>query len=287
MDEPVCWVAKPVESRSIPFSESFPTISVRAESGGRWDVDEETWNGSEFDFWAFDRSLDERAGERFHVSVRTADPEAILSQVLTRCQRLIRRRNDGSSTELFERILTAHESLHDRTLPLVQADLDHALDVWQWVLRLESNAPLAVQIAALYHDVERLGKESVARVEHAAPDYPRFKAEHARAGAAIADASLRPLGIDEATLRRAVELIASHESPGDDPDRLLINEADALSFFSLNSPGFFDYFDSAHCRRKVRYTLDRMRDRSLALLPSIRLREDVAAAVRDAGGPTS
>lgn len=65
------------------------------------------------------------------------------------------------------RLLRRHRSLHPADKPLVRADYRHALDVWQWVLRLDPEAGGAVQIAALFHDVERIFTEAESRSEQA------------------------------------------------------------------------------------------------------------------------
>jgi hypothetical protein len=98
----------------------------------------------------------------------------------------------------------------------------------------------------------------------------------------MADETLDEAGVDELTRRRAARLIAGHErppAPGDPDaaDLALLNDADALSFFSLNSPGYMDYFGPEAARRKVSYTLARLRPAARRRLSHIRLRPDVAA----------
>lgn len=228
--------------------------------------------------------MDGRSGKDFFVTVRTGDPDRVVPEVLTRCQRVLANRNTASSHERFGQLLEAHRELHDLTRPLVRADYDHALDVWQWVLRLDSGAAEEVQVAALFHDIERLESEASARIEHQSSDYVGFKQRHAERGGMIASVVLRRAGYEEDAIRRITSLVALHEQPGEDEDLMLLNEADALSFFSFNSPGFFDYFDEEHCVKKVDYTLRRLGARGAALLNSIHLRDDVAAVVRACGG---
>jgi hypothetical protein len=230
---------------------------------------------------------------------RTAGPFALLlagaeerlpgfaREVLTRHQRLMDRRNAASRSGLFDRVLAAHRALHDLAKPLVRADYNHALDTWQWVLRLEPEADLAVQLAALFHDVERLVSEADVRIEHHAANYQDFKDDHALRGAWMADQTLDRAGVDERTRRRTARLIAEHERPPavNDPEAgeiALLNDADALSFFSLNSVGYLDYYGPEQTRRKVAYTLRRLRPGSLRYLDGMRLRPHVAEALAEA-----
>lgn len=245
------------------------------------------WESQFFNFYDLDAWLDDLAE-------RSAGPFALLlageeerlirfaREVLTRCQRLSDRRNAASRSGLFDRVLAAHRALHDFAKPLVRADYNHALDTWQWALRLQPEAGLAVQLAALFHDVERLVSEADARVEHHAASYQEFKDDHALRGAWMADQTLACAGVDEGTRRRTARLIAEHERPpaADDPEAeeiALLNDADALSFFSLNSVGYLDYYGPEQTRRKVEYTLRRLRPGSLRYLEGVRLRSQVAA----------
>jgi hypothetical protein len=202
-------------------------------------------------------------------------------EVLNRCQRAIGRRNRHSHGQLFDRVLRRHRALHDLDKPLVRADYNHAVDVWQWMLRLDGSASLAAQLAALFHDIERLASEADVRIEHLAPDYQDFKDAHARAGAATTRQILLDAGVPTAVCDRVTELVAAHERQSADPEVALLNDADALSFFSLNSSGYADYYGPEQTKKKVAYTLARMRDAARAKLASVRLRADVAALLNE------
>jgi hypothetical protein len=201
-------------------------------------------------------------------------------------QGLAERRNAASAGPGFDAVLARHRALHDLMLPLVCADYAHALDVWQWTLRLDPEAGLAVQLAALFHDIERLASEAERRSEHLAADYQEFKDAHARVGAAWTDEILAELGIDAGVRRAAVRLVGRHERPpapdesgAEAADLALLNDADALSFFSLNSPGYLHYFGPEQTRRKAAWTLARMRPAAVERLAGIELCPGVADIV--------
>lgn len=229
------------------------------------------------DFSAFDEAVSRARTDAIVVHGAERELARTACEVLTRYQRHVERRNAASSLPVMNAVLRAHAELHDVMKPLVAADFDHALDTWQWMLRLEPHAPLAAQCAALFHDVERLESEAERRVEHLAPDYQAFKDTHAKRGAARAEIVLRDAGVDAPTASRAAEIIASHERRGHDPDVDLLNDADGLSFFSLNSPGYADYYGPEQTRRKIAYTLARIGEKARKRLELVRLRADVAA----------
>jgi hypothetical protein len=267
----------------------FPTLAVRYEPV-RDDlpliVRAVEWVRPDFDFWAFDRIVDATVdrGEQLAI-LDDADDTFFPIHVLNRCQRRIERRNTASSGGRFGTVLAIHREMHDLSKPLVRADFDHALDVWQWVLRLDPEAGLAVQIAALFHDIERLESEPDRRVEHLATDYETFKNDHARAGGRIATDALAAAGLDEDVRRRTAALIARHESSGDDPEVGLLNDADALSFFSFNSPGYARYFSASQTQKKFAYTLARMSAAAREKMKEIYLRADLLQLLT-AAGPT-
>lgn len=270
-----------------PLVDEFPSVKLTPGDASKladWCIHVNDFREPTFDLWAFDRKLDELAGAPFVLGIEGDANEVweMAAAVLTRAQRCMGRRNRHSEATFFDRVLSTHRALYDTKKPLVIADFDHALDVWQWMLRLDPNASAAAQIAALFHDIERLRSEADSRIEANAADYQAFKDAHARAGAEIVRACLREADIDADIERRAVDLVAHHERFDDeDEERKLLGDADGLSFFSFNSPGFIDYFGEAHTRRKIVYTLGRLSPRARRRLDSLRLRQDIASLLRD------
>jgi hypothetical protein len=227
--------------------------------------------------WQLDRMLDDAPAVALPAT-RAAQAVA----VLTRLQRLVDRRNRESATLAFDAVLARHRALHELSRPLVRADYAHARDVWQWLLRLDPNASAAVQVAALFHDIERLVSEGDARVEQHADDYQGFKDAHARGSAVLLRATIGDL-LPEALVARAAALVFDHERPdARDPERTLLGDADALSFFSLNSGGYVDYFGAAQAARKIAWTLDRLSARARRRLDAVELRADVRALIAHA-----
>jgi hypothetical protein len=288
MLEEVTVVAPHGRSRGVLLAElarEFPSIFVRV--GG--DADEaphvraSEWRRADFDTWSFDCRVDDLASAPFALCIAddAEDGAHFPIEVLNRCQRLIGRRNRHSQGQLFARVLERHRTLHDRDKPLVRADYNHALDAWQWLLRLDAEASQAVQIAALFHDIERLVSEPDVRVEHLAGDYQAFKDAHARKGAAMTDAVLADAGVGESVRAHVYELVAQHERTSADAELALLNDADALSFLSLNSPGYADYFGAEQTKKKVAYTWNRMRPGARAKLGIVHLRSDVNAWLRE------
>jgi hypothetical protein len=239
------------------------------------------WRADDFDFWAFDRHADDldARGEPLQLSAPAHQAFAVAREIMLRTQRLAPIRTAASSPEWFGRALAAHRAMHDLTKPLVRADLDHALDTWQWLIRLEPAASAALQLAALLHDIERLASEADTRTEQLAPDYQAFKDAHAHAGATIACSLLDRASVPADVGREACALIESHERTSELAALRTLNDADALSFFSFNSPGYLAYFGPVMTAKKVAYTLARMSPRARAWLPALRIVAGVRAHI--------
>lgn len=268
------------------LAREFPTVAVERNPDGALgrpaDLTVEHWESPAFDFWAFDRRFDRVVAERRPLIIAgspacpAAVPAAALA-ILTRAQRLVGRRNRASESLFFGGLLARHRDLHDLSLPLVRADYDHALDVWQWTLRLAPDASLALQLAALFHDLERLRSEARERQEHrpgGAGDHQAYQQRYAREGARFAAGVLAAAGVHPAVVERAGRLIACHGEPvsGRDPELTHLVDADALSFFSLGSPGFLDAYGPAHTRQKAVFTLARLSLDGRSRLAQLRLR---------------
>lgn len=225
------------------------------------------WRRPEFDDWSFDELLDELACMPF--TLRIADDRGETTfpiEVLNRCQRVIGRRNQHSQGPMFDRILRRHREMHDLSTQRARADYNHALDAWQWTLRLNPSAWSGVQIAALFHDVGRVTSGT---------DRGDYRDFHSRAGAEIAWRILAASGVDAQLCDHVVWLISARELVAADSDIALLNDADALSFFSLDSSVHADRFGPEQTRKAIAENWGRMRPAARAKLATVRLRDDV------------
>jgi hypothetical protein len=255
-----------------PLERAFPAIgfvrTTRARPGA---VDGGAWRTEGFNFWAFDRAVDDLAqrGEPLAITAeRDIVPVAI--EIVTRAQRAIPRRNEPSKTTWFARVLALHAGLYDLKKPGVRADYDHALDTWQWTVRLDGGAPADVQLGALCHNLERMAGEPDARIEHTV-EYQQVKTAHATGSSWRAAVLFGRAGVPGPIARLAELGIANHEHAGGP-----IADADALSFFSFNSFAYLRHFGAEQTAFKVGYTYKRLSSRARRELPALRLPHVIA-----------
>jgi hypothetical protein len=274
--------ARDLDALSPTWSEDALTLSATA------------WASDDFDLLALDELIWHRLSRRgrceLHVVDDQLDPAGLAEvawQVATRFQRFERATNPASGTPFFRQILEAHARLFTRRRALMAADHDHALDTWRWLLRLEPCAGLSLQLAALFHDIERLASDADRQDEQSAADYLAYKRAHAAAGGRMAASILESLRTPPAVVARTRALITRHEDTrfegdGLDADASLLASADALSFFSLCAPAFARQFGPDLAARKVAHSLVRLGQAGRELLARLKVTRAVGKMISDA-----
>ena len=109
------------------------------------------------------------------------------------------------------------------------------------------------------------------RIEHRA--HRVLDDPQAKRGGERALAILRGVGVEEEDALRVGDLVGGRVQS--EPDAVVLDDADALSFLSLMSPRYADYFGLAQTRRKVTFTLGRLGPVAREKVALFRLRPDV------------
>ena len=121
---------------------------------------------------------------------------------------------------------------------LVPEDPRHAENTVEWLLKLDPDADEALQIAALGHDIDRaVEARKVQRANFA--DYDAFKAAHARNSAIILKEIMDTCGLAPGMQDEVYRLVCNHEVGGD-PRTNLLKDADAISYFDVNLPLYYE-----------------------------------------------
>ena len=124
----------------------------------------------------------------------------------------------------------------------------HSINTLEWILKLKPDADTALQIAAIGHDIERAYDDkrlSAANFE----TYDEYKQAHALNSAEILAKLMEECGVEQKVVDDVAHLVAHHETGGDEREELLKN-ADAISFFHVSLPLYFDRKGSSNTRRR-------------------------------------
>jgi hypothetical protein len=288
------WTAVPMRSGAtkLPASVAAPFVLV---------LDLAEWESDDFPFQSFDRQVEamaqaacaaecggrgetSAAGSGFAIEIRGASHrlDAAARQVMERCQRLAGRRNAASRGGHFERALDAHRGLYDVSQPAGAAAHARALDTWQWLLRLDPEAGLAPQLAALFRGLGRTASGAAGELAGARSE--EAWGRDLRRGAMTADEVCAELGIDLATRVLVHRLIDCRRPPAAGRSATAaaaaLDAARALSFFSLDAAARLADCGFEWTARAARHHLTRLTPRGRAHLETLRLPAALGSLLR-------
>jgi len=119
----------------------------------------------------------------------------------------------------------------------VPEDPIHSKNTREWVLKLKPEADMALQIAALGHDIERSLKGRKTRRQNYA-DYNEFKKAHSRKSAKVLYEILLKYDLNQTIIDKINKLVICHEFGGN-PEADTLKDADSISYFDVNLPFYF------------------------------------------------
>lgn len=149
----------------------------------------------------------------------------------------------------------------------VPEDPIHAENTLKWLLKLEPEADVALEIAALTHDIDRAVPPRTRREDF--EDYDQFKQAHARRGAEIVRDILTCHSVDPGIIEEVCRLVERHEFGGD-PRSDLLKEADSISYFETNLPLYYEREGWAETLRRAVWGLRRLSERGRKMVREIR-----------------
>ena len=114
----------------------------------------------------------------------------------------------------------------------------HSINTHEWLLKLKPDADTALQITALGHDIERaIADKKVHMIDF--ETFDEYKQAHALNSAQILTEIMEECGVDQEIIDDVAFLVAHHEIGGYEREEVLKN-ADAISFFHVSLPLFYD-----------------------------------------------
>ncbi|MDD5340941.1 MAG: DUF4202 family protein [Patescibacteria group bacterium] len=161
---------------------------------------------------------------------------------------------------VLEEIKSITKNAKDKT------EFDHLHSVWQWVLKLKPGANIALQLAALGHDIDRSIEERRIKKQDFAT-YDEYKEEHALLSAQIMCEILRKYNFDESTIVKVKHLIENHEVGGSG-DIEILKEADSVAFFN-NLPHYLEMHTPNETIDKIKFMYNRLNDKAKSMVNQI------------------
>lgn len=146
---------------------------------------------------------------------------------------------------------------------LSKSDLDleagHGENTLKWVLVIKPEASMALQIAALGHDIERSRHDRYKNEDFT--DHSEYKRLHSEKSAEVLGQLLRGSGIGDTVIEEVEELVRLHEVGGTE-DADVLRDADSISFFDNNLDFYIGYKGLEGAKVQVEYKFSRCSKRA-------------------------
>jgi hypothetical protein len=160
------------------------------------------------------------------------------------------------------------ETILQRTIDFVDESFGfkgrHYERTLYWLLVLEPNADIAMQIAAYSHDIQRAFKraEILDKVQNSGAGFMdnEMLTIHQEDGAKIVGDFLKTENVPINIISDVKHLISRHEIGGDEKQNL-IKDADSISFFECNTVDFIEKYVPIFGKQKVKEKFDWMYNR--------------------------
>lgn len=138
----------------------------------------------------------------------------------------------------------------------IHNDLDHANAALKWLLYLNPDADLALQISAFGHDIDRGVSKLTEKDRPKEVPYEKYKNDHARRSAEILTKILEERNYDQKFIEKVQNLVEKHEVGGDE-DAEYLKDADSIAYFEFNIPMYLDRNGEEATRHKIHFMYDR------------------------------
>ena len=141
---------------------------------------------------------------------------------------------------------------------MIPEDPIHSKNTLEWLIRINPNPGIALQVAALGHDIERaIVNRKVRRSDYR--NYNDFKNAHASISANILKEIMKDCNADKNFVEEVYNLVRYHEKGGSEKNNLL-KEADSISFFDVNLPFYYKRNSVKETKRRILWGLERLSD---------------------------
>lgn len=138
----------------------------------------------------------------------------------------------------------------------------HSQDTLNWIIKIDKNASSSLQIAGLFHDIDRTmtdykGSFGIANLQ----EYRKYKKEHAARCAKLTRQLLQKNNFPSELIKQVANLISNHDNYeiSNDSELEILRLADSLAFFNNNDIVNLQKYGSEKHRLKVKFMVERIK----------------------------
>ncbi len=192
--------------------------------------------------------------------------------------------------DLLDEVCDKNRYRDDEIMQGIEGEMEHAETVFEWVKKLLKNSSFELQIAALFHDIDRVVTPGVGggfKGDRKSKEYEQHKKAHAKRSAEYIIPLLKTNGIDARVLKRVKFLILHHDDTGKevesfkDIDLNTLVAADSLAFFTSIAPKLYKAEGEERLRDKVSFMIEKMPSFARNLLASQRLENPIFDRIKN------
>lgn len=197
-------------------------------------------------------------------------------------------RDDKEIIALANKLLDeACEGSRSRDAEIMQGidgEKEHAKDVLSWVEKLTDNPSLALKVAALLHDIDRVITPNVGggfKKDRKSKEYEVHKKNHAKRSVDYISAKFRYNEIEPQFIERVGFLILHHDDlreeiePFNDKELDVLVAADSFAFFTTVAPKLYKAEGEERIKDKIRFMIKKMSPWAQKLLREHKIENEV------------
>ncbi|MBU1037229.1 HD domain-containing protein [Patescibacteria group bacterium] len=171
--------------------------------------------------------------------------------------------------EILDKICEKYKHHDKEIMQGVAGEKLHSLDVLIWIEKLNPHPSLALKLAALFHDIDRIVTPKVGggfKGERNTKAYFEHKKKHAQRSADYIIPLLSKIVADKDIVKKTEFLIIHHDDNGrqvEDLQDLGLNylvTADSFAFFTSIAPKLYAAEGKERIKDKIRFMIDKIPD---------------------------
>lgn len=191
---------------------------------------------------------------------------------------------------LLDKICDENRHRDKEIMQGIDGEKEHARSVLRWVKKLEKNPSEELQLAALFHDIDRVVTPGVGggfKGDRKSKAYENHKKAHAKRSADYITPLLLENRVNSNSADRIKFLIYHHDDTGKKVDSFKDNDlnilvaADSLAFFTSIAPKLYIVEGEKRLRDKVRFMVEKMPKFAISVLSSEKLANPVFEKVKN------
>lgn len=193
-------------------------------------------------------------------------------------------------TVLLDKVAEENRHRESEIMQGIDGEKAHAYAVLSWVRQLSETPSVELEIAALFHDIDRIVTPGVGggfKGNRKSVDYINHKKAHARRSANFIYNELINLNVEPKLMERVTFLIQHHDDPYQEVEYIndrelnILVSADSFAFFTTIAPKLYEAEGEGRLRDKIKFMVEKMPRFTKQLLRSHYVENDIFERIKN------